>query len=133
MSDDDSDEFRFDPEEVGSNRKRTVDIAPLVVGGFVGLAGVLILIEPVVDPIAVGDARVRPVALSAISLTVGLLLGGVVYLRRGERLIGLAHGVVGVGWALAVLGTAVGSGTGVLVGLAVVVGGSIALAVRSRR
>ena len=133
MSDDDSDEFRFDPEEVGSNRQRTVDIAPLVVGGFVGLAGVLILVEPVVDPIAVGDARVRPVALSAISLTVGLLLGGVVYLRRGERLIGLAHGVVGVGWALAVLGTAIGSGTGVLLGLAVVVGGSIALAVRSRR
>ena len=126
------DEYPFDPETVEHRRGRTLDPAPLIVGGFVGLAGVLMLLEPVVNPVAVGELRLRPVALSAVSLTVGLLLGGGIYLRRGRRLVGLAHGVTGVGWALTIAGTAVGSGTLLLFGLAVVVGGSLALATQLR-
>ena len=126
------DGYRFDPETVESRRDRTLDPASLVIGGFVGLAGVLILLEPVVDPVVVGELRLRPVALSAVSLTVGLLFGGVIYLRRGRRLLGLAHGVTGIGWALTIVGTATGSGTLLLFGLAVVVGGSLALATQLR-
>ena len=125
-------EYPFDPETVESQRDSRLDPVPLIIGGFVGVAGVLILLEPVVDPVAVGEFRLRPVALSAVSLTVGLLLGGVIYLRRGRRLVGLAHGVTGVGWALTIAGTAFGSGSVLLFGLAVVVGGSLALATQLR-
>jgi hypothetical protein len=108
------------------------DYASIVVGVFVAVAGVLFLAEPVVDPIALGSLRVRPIALSVVVLSVGFGLGAVVFLRRGDRLIGLAHAIGASGWALVALGTAVGSGLALLLGLAVLVGGSVFLVVQSR-
>jgi hypothetical protein len=112
---------------------RDLDPAPLVVGTFVGLAGVLFLAEPLVDPVAIGALRVRMVALSAVALVVGLILGAVVFLLRGNRLVGLAHGVAGVGFGAFLVGVALGSGTLLVVGVFVVAGGALALAAESRK
>lgn len=111
---------------------RDLDLGPLVVGTFVGLAGLFFLLEPVVGPVALGDLQVRMVALSAVSLVVGLNLGAAVFLSRGQRLVGMAHGVAGVGFGAFLLGLAVGSGTLSLAGVLVVVGGMLALAAQSR-
>jgi hypothetical protein len=110
-----------------------LDPAPLVVGGFVGLAGLFFLAEPVVDPVAVGGLRVRMVALSAAALVVGLNLGAVVFLARGERIVGLAHGVAGVGFGAFLAGLALGSGTLLVGGILVVAGGALALAAEARK
>ena len=109
-----------------------LDAGPLVVGTFVGLAGLFFLAEPVVEPVAFGGLRVRMVALSAASLVVGLNLGAAVFLHRGQRLVGTAHGVAGVGFGAFLLGLAVGSGALLLAGVLVVVGGMLALAAQSR-
>lgn len=110
-----------------------LDPGPIVTGVFVGLAGLLFLLQPVVPFVEWGQLRVRPVALSALALAVGLWLGTAVYLRRGKRLVGGAHGVGAAGWSGIVLGTAAGNGTlllGSVVGLVV---GMVALVVESRR
>lgn len=111
---------------------RDLDAGPLVVGTFVGLGGLFFLLEPVVAPVSVGGVDVRMVGLSALSLVVGLNLGAAVFLHRGQRLVGLAHGVAGVGFGAFLLGLAVGSGTLLLAGILVVVGGMLALAAQSR-
>jgi hypothetical protein len=112
---------------------RELDPAPLVVGGFVGLAGLLFLAEPVVDPVEVAGLRLPMFALSAVALVVGLDLGAVVFLVRGNRLVGLAHGVAGGGFTLFLLGGVLGSGILLLAGVLVVGGGALALAAESRR
>lgn len=109
-----------------------LDVGPLVVGTFVGLGGLFFLLEPVVDPVSVGGVDVRMVGLSALSLVVGLNLGAAVFLHRGQRLVGMTHGVAGVGFGAFLLGLAVGSGTILLAGVLVVVGGMLALAAQSR-
>ncbi|MES3516692.1 MAG: hypothetical protein PPP58_03400 [Natronomonas sp.] len=125
-------EYRYDPSSVGDADGDGIDPAPLVVGGFVGIAGLLFLVEPVVDPIDVGVGAIRPVALSALFLTTGFLLGAVVYLRRGDRLVGGAHAVAGVGWGVSIAGFVVGSGAVLFLGIAVIVGGMLALAAQLR-
>jgi hypothetical protein len=110
-----------------------IDYASAAVGTLVGLEGLLFLVEQVVGPLALGGLRVRPIALSTVVLSLGFGLGGVVYLRRGQRLIGIAHAVGGVGWGLLALAPAVGSETALVLGLAVVVGGSVALFVQVSR
>jgi len=100
------------------------EAGPAAVGTLVGLAGLLFLLEPVVDPLAVGPLRVRPVALSALVLAVALLAGAVVFARRGRRRVALAHGVFGVAWTAVVLGTALGSGAVLVGGVVAVVAGS---------
>mgnify|MGYP006876430766 CR=1 FL=1 len=134
MSGNDSDPWSdIDPD---MNQPRFVlselDAGPLLVGTFVGLAGLLFLIEPVVQPVSIGGLEVRMVALSAVSLVVGLNLGAVVFLYRGQRLVGMAHGVAGVGFGAFLVGLAVGSGTVIFIGVLVVVGGMLALAAQSR-
>lgn len=116
----------------GDLRLEDLDVGPLVVGTFVGLGGLFFLLEPVVDPVSVGGVDVRMVGLSALSLVVGLNLGAAVFLHRGQRLVGLAHGVAGLGFGAFLLGLAVGSGTLLLAGVLVVVGGMLALAAQSR-
>jgi hypothetical protein len=108
------------------------DYASLLVGAFVAVAGVLFLAEPLVDPIALGSTRVRPVALSVVVLSVGFGLGAVVFLRRGARLVGLAHAIGASGWGLVAAGTALGSGLGLILGLAILVGGSVFLVLQAR-
>jgi len=109
------------------------DYASMVVGTFVGVAGLLFLAEPVVDPVAVGGAQVRMVALSVVVLTVGFALGAFVYLRRGERLIGLAHAIGAGGWGLVALAPAVGSSLVLFLGFAVLIGGALFLVTQARR
>ncbi len=74
-----------------------------------GLAGLLVLLEPVLDPLAVGDARVPAFVLGALVLVAALLLGGVVFARRGRRVPAVVHGGAGVGLAALVVGPAVGA------------------------
>lgn len=109
------------------------DYASMVVGTLVGVAGLLFLAEPVVDPVAVGGARIHMLALSVLVLTVGFALGAVVYLRRGERLIGIAHAIGAGGWGLVAGATALGSSAALFLGFAVLVGGSVFLVVETRR
>jgi len=99
------------------------EAGPAAVGTLVGLAGLTFLLEPVVGPVPVGGLRVRPVALSAAVLAVALLVGAVVFYRRGRRLFALAHGIFGVAWTGIVVGTATGSGTVLLGGVVVLIAG----------
>ena len=111
----------------------SVSIGRYVVGGFVGLAGLLLLVEPVVDPLAVGDARVPMFGLAGVALAIGLDLGAVVFYRQGQRPVAMAHGVAGLGWTFLAVGPVIGSGTLLVVGLVVVVGGALFLAAESRK
>jgi hypothetical protein len=109
------------------------DYASMVVGTFVGVAGLLFLAEPVVDPVAVGGARIRLIVLSVFVLTAGFALGAGVYLRRGDRLIGIAHAIGAGGWGLVAGATALGSGATLFLGFAVLIGGAVFLVVEVRR
>jgi len=86
-----------------------------------------------VDLLVVGAVSVRPVVLPAVTLTVAVLVGGVLFLRAGRRTMALGHGGTGVGWALLVAGTWAGSGVTLLVGAGVVGGTAAALVVETRR
>jgi len=99
-SDGTDEEYRFDPEEFDGDVAPTtsrLDVVPVVVGGCIGLGGLLFLAEPFVDPVPVAGVRLLAVLLSVFVVAAGLLFGCAVYLRRGKRRIGLAHGVGGVG------------------------------------
>jgi hypothetical protein len=114
-------------------RLRGLDYGPVVVGLVVGLAGLCFLLEPVVDPFAVGDFRVRPVAVSAVLLALGLDVGAFVFLRRGRRLVGLAHAIGGVGFTALVVAVAIDSGTLAVSAVLVLGGGMLFLAWETRR
>lgn len=109
------------------------DLPSIVVGLFVGVAGMLFLVEPVIEPFQFGAVRVRPVALAALVFTVGMLLGAVIYLRRGRRLVGLGHAVVGVSWGLIVAGTAFASEPVFYAGIVLLVAGLGWLVSEARR
>jgi hypothetical protein len=110
-----------------------VDAGPVVVGCVVALAGLLFLAEPFVGPVAVGGADVPVGALSFVVLAVAFDLGAVVFYRRGQRTVALAHGVAGLGWTLVVVGPFVGGLPLLWLGIAVVVGGSAFLVVELAR
>jgi len=114
------------------NAALDVEIGPATVGTVVGAAGVLFLLEPVVGPIPVGGLRVRSVALSAVFLAIGFLLGAVVFSRRGRRLFAASHAVFGVAWAATVLGTATGSGILFVGGIVLMVAGCGFLVTQAR-
>jgi len=105
---------------------------PVAVGTLVGLSGLLFLLTPVVEPVAVGSLRVSTVALSAVVLTLGFALGTVVFARRGQRLFAVAHGVFAVAWALLVLGPLLGQEALLLAGVVVLVAGAGFLVSQSR-
>ena len=123
------------PERSGNALFDTLDIepGPAVVGLVVGVGGLLFLLEPLVGPVAIGSVRARPVALSTVVLAAGFCLGAPVFLRRGRRLFGLAHGIFGVAWAGVVVGTAARSGTIVVGAVLLVVAGAGFLVVRARQ
>lgn len=114
-------------------RRRTPDVATLAIGSVVALAGVLFLLEPLVEPIPVFGVPTPLFVLSVVVLSLGFGLGAVVYCRRGRRLVGLAHATGAVGFGLLVGGTAIGSGVVLLLGVAVLVGGSAFLVEAARR
>lgn len=108
------------------------DWPTLLVGIFVAAAGLLFLAEPVVGPFWIGGASIRPMAASVVVLTVGFALGAVVFLRRGKRLVGIAHGIGAGGWGLVALGSAFGNGSLLLTGFLSLLGGCVFLVVQSR-
>ncbi|MEF8790648.1 MAG: hypothetical protein V5A61_11035 [Haloarculaceae archaeon] len=114
-------------------RLRGLDYGPLAVGTLVGLAGLLFLLEGVIDPVAVGALRVRPVALSAVLLALGLDLGAFVFLGRGRRLVGLAHAIGGAGFTALVIAVAIDSGTLAVSAVLVLGGGMLFLVYELRR
>ncbi|WP_211226002.1 hypothetical protein [Haloplanus natans] len=97
---------------------------PTLVGLVVGTGGLLFLLDPLVGPLAVGEIRVRPIALSAVVLGVGFCLGAPVFVRRGHRLFGIAHGVFGLAWVGVAVGTAFGLGVVVVAAVILVVAGA---------
>ena len=105
---------------------------PAAVGVLVGAGGLLFLLEPVVGPVSVGPVRARPVALSAVVLAVGFLLGAPVFYRCGRRLFGIAHGVFGLAWAGVAVGTAARNGALVVGAVLLVVAGSGFLIAQAR-
>ncbi|GGJ08185.1 hypothetical protein GCM10008995_17550 [Halobellus salinus] len=105
---------------------------PAAVGLLVGLGGLLFLLEPVVGPVAVGPVRARPVALSTVALAAGFCLGAPVFLRRGRRVFGIAHGIFGVAWAGVAVGTAARSEAVVVGAVLLVVAGTGFLIARAR-
>lgn len=109
------------------------DLPRYAVGTLVGLAGALLFAEPLVGAITLGPVAVRPVALSVGVLALGLSLGGILFLSRGQWLVGVAHAIPGVGFAVVFGATALGSETGLLFGVAVVLGACLALADGLRR
>lgn len=113
--------------------RRGLDPGRALVGAFVGLAGLLLLAEPLVDPVPVGGRRVPVFVLSGVALAIGLDLGAVVFYRKGRRTAAMAHGVAGLGWSLVVVGPFLGSGVLWFLGLAVVVGGAVFLVVEAAR
>jgi len=110
-----------------------LDPAPLVVGAFMALAGVLFLAEPFVQPIPVDGVSIPVAALSFVALALALDLGAVLFYWQGDRTAALAHGVAGLGWTLVILGPMVGSNVLWLLGLAVIVGGAVFLFVEMAR
>ena len=112
------------PDAGIADRLRELDFWPVAVGVLVGLAGLFFLLEGVVEPVPVGRFRVRPVALSALLLALGLDLGAVVFLKRGRRLIGLAHAIGGAGFTALVIAVAIDSGT-LAVSAVIVLGGGV--------
>lgn len=115
----------------GSDRRPPVDGGRLAVATLVGAAGVLFLLEPVVGTITLGGVMIRPVGLSVLVLVAGLVLGGVVFLRRGFRLFGLGHLTAGLGFGLFTLGLLVAWEPLVIGGVLVVIGGTAAVAALS--
>jgi len=117
-------------------RLRRLDYGSVAVGLLVGLAGLLFLLEGVFDPVPIGGLRIRPVALSAVLLALGLDLGAVVFLGQGRRLVGLAHAIGGAGFTALVVAVAIDSGT-LAVSAVLVLGGGVLFLVyevhRSRR
>lgn len=127
----------FDPDEAKPGPPtsladvRDLDPWPLVVGVFVAFAGMLMLGQPVLGRVDVGGVRIPAFLLSTGVLSAGFAIGAVVYLRRGERLVGIGHAVGAVGFGFLF----VASGVGVValwLGVAVLVGGALFLASESR-
>jgi hypothetical protein len=119
----------FDPAPA---RDHSADAGGIVVGAVIGLAGAFFLAQGFVEWIAVGAYRVRPLALSAVAMAAGFLLGGGVFLRQGRRLLGIGHGGMGVGWALLIVATATGNGLALVGSVAAIVGTAFFLVAESR-
>lgn len=109
------------------------DAGPAAVGVLVALAGGLFLLEPLVGGPEVGGVAVRPFVLSAGVLGLAFALGAAVFWRRAQRTVALAHLVGAGGWLALFAAASLGSGLLVTLGLAVVVGGAVAMVLERTR
>lgn len=109
-----------------------LDPGPLLVGSVVGLAGLLLFLQPSIRTLPVFGREMPLFVLSVGVLSLGLALGAVLYFQRGQRLVWIAHAVGAVGFGLLFAGSGVGSLLFVWLGLAVVLGGVVFLAAESR-
>lgn len=121
-----------DEEWPSPRTEGSIDVGRLVVGGFVGLSGLLLLVQPVVDPVMFRGMRVPMFALAAVALAAGLDLGAVVFYRRNRQTIATAHAVAGFGWTLVAVAPFLGSEPLLFAGLAVIGGGVLFLAAQFR-
>ena len=138
MSDDDwePDPAWDDPNADGTPGWPSVDdLDPvsIVVGSLVAIAGVLLLVQPSVRVLTLFGRRVPTFVASAGVLSLGFAVGTPVYLRRGYRLRGIAHGIGAVGFGSLFFAAGFGSLALLWVGLAVVLGGVLFLVSETRK
>jgi membrane protein HdeD len=112
----------------------SIDVDPpsALVGVLVGAGGLCFLLEPVIDPVSIFGTAIRPIALSAIFLTVGFGIGAVLYARRAARLIAIAHAVAAGGFGLLAAAMGVGSQLLLFGGVLLLVAGSAFLITQAR-
>ena len=130
------DEYQFYPEDFDGEDDPTetsVDAAPVVIVGCLGVGVALFLANPFVDPIVVSGVELELMVLAAGVFSIGLLVGSGVYIREGRTRIGVVHAVGAVGWFLLVVGTAFSSTQILVAGGAVLVLGALALVVLTLR
>jgi hypothetical protein len=109
-----------------------LDPVSVVVGTIVGLAGILLLLQPSIRVVDVFGTRVPTFVLSAGVLSLGFAVGAPVYLRRGYRLRGIAHAVGAAGFGALFFAAGFGSLALLWLGLAVVLGGVLFLVAETR-
>lgn len=109
-----------------------LDPVSVVVGSIVGLAGILLLLQPSVRVVDVFGTRVPTFVLSAGVLSLGFAVGAPVYIHRGYRLRGIAHAVGAAGFGALFFAAGFGSLALLWLGLAVVLGGVLFLVAESR-
>ncbi len=137
MSDDDwnPDPEWDDPRSDGRRGRLSLsDLDPpsLVVGTIVGIAGLLLLLQPTVRVVSLLGTRVPTFVLSSGVLALGFAVGAPVYLRRGLHLRGVAHLVGAVGFGALFFAAGFGSLALLWLGLAVVIGGVLFLVAETR-
>lgn len=108
------------------------DPAQVVVGLVVGVAGLLLFLQPSIRTLSVLGQDVPLFVLSGGVLSLGFGLGAVVYFRRGQRLVWIAHAIGAVGFGLLFAASGVGSLLFLWLGLAIVLGGVLFLAAETR-
>lgn len=137
---DDPEEWRPDPEwddpdadgVAGWPSVADLDPASIVVGLLVGIAGLLLFLQPTVRVVPVFGHRVPTFVLSAGVLSLGFAVGTPVYLARGYRLRGLAHAIGAVGFGGLFFAAGFGSLALLWLGLAVLLGGVLFLVSETR-
>ncbi|MFB6118353.1 hypothetical protein [Halosegnis sp.] len=110
-----------------------LDPASIGVGLLVGLAGVLLFIQPSVRAVTLLGRQVPTFVLSAGVLSLGFAVGTPIYLARGHRLRGLAHGIGAVGFGGLFFAAGFGSLTLLWVALALLLGGLLFLVSETRK
>jgi len=131
------DDYRFNPEDFDGDdpTRGTVDRAPLVIVGCLGVGVALFLANPFVDPVAVSGVEIELAVVAAAVFSVGLLAGSGAYVRQGRVRLGVVHACGAAGWFLLVVGTAFSSTVALAAGGGLLVFGAAALlllAIRSR-
>lgn len=106
---------------------------PLLVlaGLLVAVAGVLVLAQPYVGTVPVGGAAVPAFVLGSGVLGLAFAVGGLAFLRRGDRRVAAVHLVAAGAWAALFVAASVGSPLLVAVGgVLILAGASVAVADR---
>lgn len=131
MNESDED-YRYQPDDFDENGELSsegIDPAPLVILSTLGLGAGLVLAGPLVDPITVSETEIELPLVAMAVFALGLLVGGGVYARRGNRRLGSIHIVGALGWLLFVAGTALSNATALVVGIGVLVASTVSLIV----
>lgn len=126
------DDYRFNPEDFDGDddpTHGTVDRAPLVIVGCLGVGVALFLANPFVDPIGVSGVEIDLAVVAAGVFSVGLLAGSGAYVRQGRVRLGVVHAFGAVGWFLLVVGTAFSNMAALVGGVGMLIFGAVALLV----
>ncbi len=121
------------PDDESGGRLDRLDPLGVAVGSVVGLAGALFVAQPSLGRVPVGGARIPAFVLAAGVLGLGFAVGAVGFWVRGQRRLGVGHGVGAVAWLALFVGASVGSGVAVVGGVVVVIAGAFFLADALRR